>query len=63
MQIDYEEEPPSFKISDTHYAKTWLLDPRAPEAEMPSVIQDLHEKLVKVHATDAVLREESLHDE
>ena len=29
LAIDYLEEPPMFKISDTHYAATWLLDPRA----------------------------------
>ena len=27
MKIDFEQEPPMFKISDTHYAKTWLLHP------------------------------------
>lgn len=30
LAIDYEEEPPMFRISDTHYAATWLLDERAP---------------------------------
>ena len=30
MKIDYEEMPPMFQISPTHYAATWLLDPRAP---------------------------------
>ena len=36
-----------FKVTDTHYAKTWLLDPRAPKIEKPEAIQDIHEKLVK----------------
>ena len=45
MQIDFEEEPPMFKISETHYAKTWLLDPRAPKAEPPKAIRNLHERL------------------
>lgn len=40
LKIDFEEEPPMFKISDTHYAATWLLDPRAPKVEMPKIIQD-----------------------
>ncbi len=40
LKIDFEEEPPMFKISDTHYAATWLLDPRAPKLEMPTVIQE-----------------------
>ena len=35
LAIDYEQEPPMFKISDTHYAKTWLLDERAPKVEVP----------------------------
>lgn len=35
MQIDYEEHPPFFKVSDTHYAATWLLHPNAPKIESP----------------------------
>jgi len=31
MEIDFEEEPPLFQVSDTHYAKTWLLHPYARE--------------------------------
>ncbi|MCQ2566736.1 MAG: ABC transporter ATP-binding protein [Clostridia bacterium] len=31
MQIDYEEEPPVFPVSETHWAKTWLLHPMAEE--------------------------------
>lgn len=38
MQIDFEQEPPMFKISDTHYAATWLLHPNAPKVEIPAVI-------------------------
>ena len=45
MAIDLEEEPPMFQISDTHWAKTWLLDPRAPKTEKPENIRDLHEKM------------------
>ncbi len=29
MEIDFEEEPPMFQISETHWAKTWLLHPLA----------------------------------
>lgn len=39
LQIDYEEEPPFFKVSDTHYAATWLLDKRAPKV-LPPVRRD-----------------------
>ena len=36
LAIDYEKEPPMFRISDTHHAATWLLDERAPEIKPPS---------------------------
>ena len=48
LKIDFQQEPPFFKVSDTHYAKTWLLDPRAPKLEKPEVIRDLHEKIKKM---------------
>ncbi|MGN1344817.1 MAG: ABC transporter ATP-binding protein [Traorella sp.] len=48
MKIDFEEEPPLFKVSETHYAKTWLLDPRAPKAEPPKAIRNLHERLTNM---------------
>ena len=47
MDIDFVKEPPMFKVSDTHYAKTWLLDPRAPKTEAPEIIRNLHEKVLK----------------
>ncbi len=31
LAIDYERQPPMFRVSDTHFAATWTLDPRAPE--------------------------------
>ena len=40
MKIDFEEHPPFFKVSDTHYAATWLLHPDAPKVEMPKMITD-----------------------
>lgn len=45
MRIDHVQDPPMFKISDTHYAKTWLLDPRAPKVEKPKIIQNLRERM------------------
>ena len=35
LAIDYEKEPPFFRVTDTHYAATWLLDPRAPRITPP----------------------------
>lgn len=40
MEIDFEEQPPMFKITDTHYAATWLLHPNAPHVEMPEIVRD-----------------------
>ncbi len=40
MQIDFEMQPPEFKISDTHSASTWLLHPDAPKVEIPQIIQN-----------------------
>ncbi|MCT1796280.1 ABC transporter ATP-binding protein [Helcococcus kunzii] len=45
MKIDFEKEPPMFKVSDTHYAKTWLLHEKAPHVEPPEIIKNLHEKM------------------
>ena len=55
MKIDFEEEPPFFQVSETHFAKTWLLDPRAPKTEMPEFIQNLHEKIEKKVAFEGKL--------
>ena len=40
MQIDFERQPPMFKVSDTHYAATWLLHPDAPKIDRPKTITD-----------------------
>ena len=40
MQIDFEQQPPMFAVSDTHWAATWLLHPDAPKVEVPKVITD-----------------------
>ena len=46
MKIDTLAEPPYFAVSDTHIAKTWLLDPRSPKVEKPEAIDNIHEKLM-----------------
>ena len=45
LKVDTLKEPPMFRVTDTHYAKTWLLDPRAPKIEKPEIIADIHGKL------------------
>ena len=47
LEIDTKLEPPMFQVSDTHFAKTWLLDPRAPKIDKPEGIQDIHQKLME----------------
>ncbi|MEH6891810.1 ABC transporter ATP-binding protein [Bacillus sp. JJ864] len=39
LKIDFEMEPPLFKVSDTHYAATWLLHEQAPKVEPPEIVQ------------------------
>lgn len=39
LDIDFKEEPPWFKISPTHFVKSWLLDARAPKVTPPSMVQ------------------------
>jgi oligopeptide transport system ATP-binding protein len=39
LKVDFEQEPPYFKLSDTHYAATWLLHPSAPKVALPEVLQ------------------------
>lgn len=40
MEIDFEEQPPMFKISETHSAATWLLHPDAPKVDPPKIVTD-----------------------
>ena len=49
MKIDFEEQPPMFKVSETHYAATWLLHPDAPKVELPEATVRLKENRGKLH--------------
>ena len=51
MAIDLKEEAPMIQVSPTHFAKTWLLDSRAPKTEPPANIQNLHEKIKKTYVS------------
>lgn len=44
MEIDFEEQPPMFKVSETHYAATWLLHPDAPKVELPEAVKRLQKQ-------------------
>ena len=47
LVLDDKADPPMFKISDSHYAATWLLDPRAPKVEMPEELKARLERMKK----------------
>ncbi|MCK4552120.1 MAG: ABC transporter ATP-binding protein [Tenericutes bacterium] len=49
MEIDYYKDSPLFKISETHYAKTWLLDPRAPKVKRPKIIDEIPERVAAIY--------------
>ncbi|UKJ81421.1 ABC transporter ATP-binding protein [Priestia megaterium] len=55
MKIDFEQEPSMFKISDTHYAKTWLLHPDAPKVEPPASVQRRMRKVDNVYSTPVLV--------
>ena len=47
MQIDFEQQPPAFSVSPTHWAATWLLHPDAPQVKPPKIITDRIERMKK----------------
>ena len=47
MVVDDKADPPMFRITDTHSAATWLLDPRAPKVEMPVELKNRIERMKK----------------
>ena len=52
MQIDFEEQPPMFQVSETHYAATWLLHPSAPKVEPPKIVTDRIARMKKKEASN-----------
>ncbi|MDD6143953.1 MAG: ABC transporter ATP-binding protein [bacterium] len=47
LKIDFEKRPPYFQVSETHKARTWLLDPRAPKIDPPEAVLKLASEGVK----------------
>ena len=45
LAIDFVKEPQFFKVSETHQAKTWYLDPRAPKIEQPPAVRMLRQQM------------------
>lgn len=53
LEVDFRYEPPVFPVSDTHWARTWLLDPRAPKIEAPETVRRLRARLARGGADTA----------
>ena len=49
LEIDFVEKPPFFEVSPTHKARTWLLDPRAPQIDPPENIVEMKRKRGGMH--------------
>lgn len=49
LNIDFIKEPPMFKISDTHFAATWLLDENAPKVEKPKILTEITERVAEIY--------------
>lgn len=47
LNIDSRLEPPMFKVTDTHYAATWLLHEKAPKVEMPAELKARIDRMKK----------------
>ena len=54
MQIDFEEQPPMFDVSETHQAATWLLHPDAPQVEPPAIVRERIERMKNKQAQTPV---------
>nr|WP_312369859.1 oligopeptide/dipeptide ABC transporter ATP-binding protein [Lachnoclostridium sp.] len=52
LKIDFEQHPPMFQITDTHYAATWLLHPDAPKVEPPKIVTERIARMKNLEAKD-----------
>ena len=63
MAIDFKYQPPYFKVTDTHYAATWLLYPGAPKVEMPKIVKTrIENSLREEEERIKKEKEESIHE-
>lgn len=54
LEIDFEEEPEMFQVSDTHYAATWLLHPSAPQVTPPKEVVRRREKFLSLKMKEVI---------
>ena len=60
LEIDFKHEPPFYKVSDTHYAATWLLHPDAPQVEMPRIVKTRIANSIKQYEENQNANQEQL---
>ena len=60
LEIDFRHEPPFYKVSDTHYAATWLLHPNAPQVEMPKIVKTRIANSIKQYEENKEANQEQL---
>lgn len=58
LGIDFEKLPPFFKVSDTHYAATWLLDEQAPKVHLTTKLEQRRQ-----HYATRLAKEASAHEQ
>lgn len=63
MKIDTLQSPPFFKVSDTHYAATWLLHPNAPKVEPPIGIKERQASYTALRSNEGETFSSSLSEE
>ncbi|CAH2714950.1 Vitamin B12 import ATP-binding protein BtuD [Neobacillus rhizosphaerae] len=56
MEIDFRIEPPMFKVSDTHYAATWLLHEKAPKVILPEDLKKQGQSLPNEKSRERLLK-------
>lgn len=52
LKIDYEKLPPFYKVSDTHYAATWLLHDHAPQVHLTVKLEKRRQHYEKLLAKE-----------
>ena len=60
LEIDFRHEPPFYKVSDTHYAATWLLHPDVPQVEMPKIVKTRIANSIKQYEENKEANQEQL---
>ena len=53
LKIDFKKLPPFFKVSDTHYAATWLLDKQAPKVHLTDKLDQRRQHYAKLVEKEA----------